>query len=70
MRNYDDKTQTYSCIAGRSYGEPPPGKEQIFEAALFRAIPRDPVIMMSTISLKLRTADVSIRFKAHCIFMA
>lgn len=36
----------------------------------FRAIPRDPVIMMSTVSLKLRTADVYIRFKAHCIFMA
>lgn len=23
MRDYDDKTQTYSCIAGRSYGDPP-----------------------------------------------
>ena len=45
-------------------------KSSFSKLLFFRAIPRDPVIMMSTISLKLRTADVSIRFKAHCIFKA
>ena len=45
-------------------------KSSFSKLLFFRAIPRDPVIMMSTISLKLRTADVYIRFKAHCIFMA
>lgn len=45
-------------------------KSSFSKLLFFRAIPRDPVIMMSTVSLKLRTADVYIRFKAHCIFMA